>query len=181
MIEKIVQLDKAKWQDYPLPFRFTSYNYYDAEIMRTGDNFSVSFTKKPFEQAYEKTPDSQEKLFQDWYDDAVAWGIEDGDRLLAAIETCVETWNNRLRINELWVDDSCRRMGVATALMNIAIKRAKDEGRRAVILETQSNNEGAVKFYLQYGFSLAGFDTCAYQNDDVSRKEVRLEFVYYLE
>jgi len=71
-------------------------------------------------------------------------------------------------------------MGIATALMDMAIGRAKQEGRRAVVLETQSCNEGAIDFYLNYGFTLIGFDTCAYRNDDIQRKEVRIEMGYYL-
>jgi len=59
--------------------------------------------------------------------------------------------------------------------MDIAMKRARDEKRRAVMLETQSRNENAVAFYLTYGFSLIGFDACAYRNDDLARKEVRME------
>ena len=181
MIDKILPLEQAKWQGYPLPFRYTSHNYYDVEIVRQGSNFNVSFVKKPFDAPYEKMPDEYDKLFQHWWDNVQAWGIEDGENLAAAIETCVEVWNNRLRVTELWVDDKYRRMGIATALMDAAIKRAKDEGRRAVVLETQSRNEGAIGFYLNYGFTLGGFDACAYRNNDLQRKEVRLEMVYYLQ
>ncbi|MCL2704547.1 MAG: hypothetical protein FWE91_13255 [Defluviitaleaceae bacterium] len=41
--------------------------------------------------------------------------------------------------------------------------------------ETQSCNEAAVAFYLNCGFKIIGFDACAYRNDDLERKEVRLE------
>ena len=180
MVDKIIRLEQAKWQDYPLPFQYTSHNYYNVEISQQGDNFAVSFVKKPFDVPFEKTPDENDKLFQFWWDDVQAWGIEEGKNLAAAIETCVEVWNNRLRVTELWVDSKYRRMGIATALMDAAVWRAKQEGRRAVVLETQSHNEGAINFYLNYGFTLIGFDACAYQNNDVQRKEVRIEMGYYL-
>ena len=59
--------------------------------------------------------------------------------------------------------------------MNIAVKRAKDEKRRVIMLETQSRNEAAIAFYLAYGFTLIGFDACTYQNNDLQRREVRME------
>jgi hypothetical protein len=100
--------------------------------------------------------------------------------LIAAIETAVEEWSNRLRVTELWVDDTNRRKGIATALMDIAVQRAREEKRRVIMLETQSRNEGAVSFYLNYGFTLIGFDACAYQNNDLDRKEVRMELGIFL-
>ena len=87
----------------------------------------------------------------------------------------VERWSNRLRVTELWIDDAYRRQGIGTALMDMAVKRARDEKRRAIMLETQSRNENAIAFYLTYGFKLIGFNACEYQNDDLQRKDVRME------
>ena len=180
MKHEIVPLEQAKWQDYRLEFRYTSQNYYDVEINRTSGGFLVSFIKKPFDTPFEKVADDADKLFQPWWDDIMAWGIVQNDILMAVIETAVEEWSNRLRVTELWVHDNCRRQGMAKALMDKAIQRAKAEKRRAVMLETQSCNEGAIDFYLNYGFTLIGFDACAYQNNDLQRKEVRMEMGIYL-
>ena len=73
------------------------------------------------------------------------------------------------------MDDDHRRQGIGTALMDITVNRAREEKRRAVMLETQSRNENAIAFYLAYGFTLIGFNTCEYQNNDLDRKEVRME------
>jgi len=175
IISRIVQLDRERWQDYRLEFHYVSHNYYDVQLTRSGDDFNVSFIKRPFEKPYEKTPDNYDRLFQPWWDDIKVWGIVEEKRLIAAIETTTESWNNRLRVTELWVDDACRRRGIGTALMDIAVRRAKHEKRRALVLETQSCNEGAIAFYLNYGFTLTGFDSCDYRNNDLQRKEVHLE------
>ena len=45
-----------------------------------------------------------------------------------------------------------------------------------LVLETQSCNVPAINFYLKQSFTLIGFDIAAYSNDDVEKKEVRLEF-----
>ena len=172
---QIIPLIRKKWQDYRLEFHYTANNYYDVEINQSNDGFHVNFVKKPFDEPYVKMPDDTDKLFQPWWDEVKAWGIVKDERLIAVIETAVEGWSNRLRVTEFWVDDAYRRQGLGTALMDVAVQRAKNEKRRAVMLETQSCNEVAIAFYLAYGFSLIGFDACAYQNNDLKRKEVRME------
>mgnify|MGYP002516061231 FL=1 len=44
-----------------------------------------------------------------------------------------------------------------------------------IVLETQTCNEAAIKFYRKCGYSVIGFDMYAYTNDDPERKEVRIE------
>ncbi|MCL2855489.1 MAG: GNAT family N-acetyltransferase [Defluviitaleaceae bacterium] len=173
---EIIELLAKDWQGYLLPFRYTAYEYYDVNIARNDSDFNVHFTKKPLDKPYEKMPNDDEKLFRPWWENVQAWGIVEDGKLLAAIETAVEEWNNRLIITELWVDDSIRRQGIAKRLMDKAMGRARAENRRAVMLETQSCNAPAIEFYLNYGFALMGFDACAYQNNDIERKEVRMEF-----
>ena len=170
----IIQLDKKQWEGHKLKFRYTSQNYYALEISHTEAGFSGIFTKKPFDAPFEKNPDETDVLFQPWWDDVKAWGVVVNESLVAVIETAVEGWSNRLIVTELWIDENYRRQGIATKLMDIAKKRAKEEKRRVLMLETQSCNEGAIAFYLQYGFKMIGFDTCAYQNNDIKRKEVRI-------
>lgn len=182
MNHNIIPLEREQWQGYKLPFHYISHHYYDVEIHASDSVFHVSFIKKPFETPFEYLPDNDyDSLFQPHWDDVKAWGIVEDGKLLAAIETAVEGWSNRLRVTELWIDDAYRRQGIGTALMDIAMKRAKDEKRRAVMLETQSRNENAIAFYLAYGFTLIGFNACEYQNDDLERKEVRVEMGILLE
>jgi ribosomal protein S18 acetylase RimI-like enzyme len=146
--DKIILLEQEKWQDYQLSFHYISHNYYDVEINRSGNDFNVSFVKKPFVVPFEHMPNDSDKLFQHWWDDIKAWGIVENGRLVAVIETVVEEWSNRLRVTELWIDDAYRRKGIATALMDIAVKRAKDEKRRVLMLETQSRNERVLLLFI---------------------------------
>ena len=172
----IIPLEREQWEGHKFAkFSYTSTTYYDVVINRTGSDFNVSLVKKEFDVPFEMEPDDFDILFQPYWENVKAWGILVDGHLIAVIETAVEEWSNRLRVTELWVDDAYHRRGIATALMDIAIKRAKDEKRRVVMLETQSCNGNAIAFYLSYGFSLIGFDACAYQNNDLKRKEVRLE------
>ena len=61
-----------------------------------------------------------------------------------------------------------------------AREKGRREGRRALVLETQSCNTDAIAFYLHEGLSLIGLDTCCYSNEDIPRGEVRLELGMYL-
>ncbi len=63
--------------------------------------------------------------------------------------------------------------------MDKAKEIALSQNRRAIILETQSCNTGAIEFYLHEGFELIGFDTCCYTNNDIDRREVRLDLGYF--
>lgn len=144
--------------------------------------------KKKFDTPVTHTPeeyDFPDSLYQDHWEKAEAYGMyteENGERkMLACIEVCPEEWSNRLMVTELWVDDSLHRQGVGTALMNKAKEIAKAQGRRAIILETQSCNVRAIAFYRSQGFQLLGFDINCYTNRDIERHEVRINLVYFMD
>ena len=118
------------------------------------------------------------RLYQDHFENALAFGVVGEKGLLAAIEVNEEKWSNRLRVTELWVEDSLRRQGIGKSLMDKAKAMAKENGNRAIILETQTSNVEAVAFYLSQGFVFDWVDLTCYGNEDVIRGEVRLELVY---
>lgn len=183
---KIIHLPKEQWKNVPIPMRYTTEQYYDVKITKKEDGFCADFEKRALSVPithYPEEYDFPDKLYQDHWEKACAWGVveeKDGrQELLACIETCPEEWSNRLMVTELWVHEKCRRKGIGHALMDIAKKQADLEHRRAIILETQSCNVPAVSFYLREGFELIGFDSCCYSNRDIDRKEVRLDLGYF--
>lgn len=175
---QIEHLPKDIWKDHILPMDYTTSSYYDVSICKEADGFTACFQKRAFEAPVTHSAaeyDFPDKLYQDFWENAYAWGVVQEGKLIAAIETCPEEWSNRLRVTELWVDESIRRKGVGHALMALAKEQARRERRRAILLETQSCNTAAIAFYLQEGFTLIGFDACCYANNDLARREVRLE------
>lgn len=84
-------------------------------------------------------------------------------------------------VTELWVTEEIRRQGVGRRLMDVVKEQAKAEGRRAIILETQSCNVDAIAFYLSQGFELIGFDSCCYTNRDPERREVRFDMGFFMD
>ena len=185
MNNEIVPLPKQKWKGTLVPIRYTTDSYFDLELTETDDSIQARMVKKQFAAPVTHTPEEYnfpDKLYQDYWEQAEAYGIlsEETGELIACIELCPEEWSNRLMVTELWVADRFHRMGLGTRLMNLAKEKAKEQGRRAIILETQSCNVRAIAFYRSQGFRLIGFDTCCYANNDVARHEVRFNFGYMM-
>ena len=182
MQHRIVPLSKEKWKGTILPIGYTTDQYYDIKVNCLNDGFIIEMKKKDFREPVTHSPEDKgfpDRLYKDHWDTPSAWGVVINGNLVAAIETNPEEWSNRLRITELWVSQEYQKQGLGHALIEIAKEQARNENRRAVILETQSSNVNAIGFYQHEGFTLIGLDTCCYKNDDLERKEVRLEFGWF--
>ena len=167
---EIIHLPKEKWNGYCLPMEYTTEEYYDVSVAKKETGFSVELEKKKFDKPVHHFPeeyDFPDKLYEEWWEDACAWGVIEQDELVAVIETAPEKWSNRLRVVELWVKPEYQKQGIGHALMEVAKEQARLERRRAIILETQSCNANAIGFYLHERFTLIGMDTCCYANYDL--------------
>lgn len=181
---KIVELPRENWKGAAIPMVTRSDSFYDFIIDpldRSG--CTISLVRKSAEKEIVHTPeeyDFPDSLYQEHWEKAEAYGvISDSGDLLACIEVCPEEWSNRLIVTELWVSEELRSQGVGKRLMDKAKEIAQNQKRRAVILETQSCNTNAIGFYLHEGFELIGFDTCCYTNNDIKRREVRMNLGYF--
>lgn len=173
---EIVSLPRTLYEGYAFPFDYESELYYDVRIRDISGGFGVDFVRMPFPRPFVKQ--MEEHLFDQPSDAPEAHGIFEDDTLVALTEISPEFWNNRLRVIHLWVHRDHRRKGYGRMLMDKAKQIALSQGRRAVVLETQSSNSKAIEFYLSQGFMLGGFDATAYTNEDIEKKEVRLEMIY---
>lgn len=178
---EIVPLSKDDWKDTPILMNYTTDGYFDVKIRESADSFHIDMEKIEYAEPVVHDYDYPDYLFADWWEGAMAWGIVSEDnRLLACIECCPEEWSNRLMVTELWVSDELHRKGIGTRLMNIVKEKAAKDGRRAIILETQSSNVRAIAFYQSQGFKMTGIDSCCYGNFDIRDHNVRFNLVYYI-
>ena len=180
----IVALPKDQWKGTAIPLTTKSDSYYDFVLSPlNSEGCTVSLVRKPVEIEIVHTPeeyDYPDSLYQDYWEGAEAYGVvSDSGEMLACIEVCPEEWSNRLMVTELWVSEVLRGKGIGKRLMDKAKEVAVSQGRRAVILETQSCNTNAIGFYLHQGFEMIGFDTCCYTNNDIGRKEIRINLGYF--
>jgi predicted N-acetyltransferase YhbS len=179
---EIIHLAKENWKGTIIPIKYTTDKYYDVIVNKTDKGFHIEIEKKDFSEPVTHAPeeyDFPDKLYEDHRENAYAWGVLVNGELVAAIETDQELWSNRLRITELWVAEKYQKQGIGHELIEMAKEQARRERRRAIMLETQSCNVNAIDFYMHEGFSLIGMDTCCYKNNDLQRKEVRLEFGWF--
>ena len=173
----ISELSREQYKDFELVFSYESKAYYDLRLRATENVFALEFVRTPCAPIRKEFTD---KLFGEWWDDPRAYGLWDGKEMLGILEVTPEEWNNRLRVTNLCVQEDCRRRGFGTLLMTRAREIARAQGRRALILETQSCNTAAISFYLAQGLTFMGFNACEYTNEDIARHEVRIEMGCYL-
>ena len=170
---KIVELSKSDPSLPKLSYRYMTLGYFDLSVIREKGSWKIGLTQKPLEQPLEKGFTGT--LFEEHIEEPRAFAAVLNGEQVGWVELGYEKWNNRMRVWEFLVKEEYRRMGVGTLLMGHAIKIAKKRGARMLVLETQSCNVAAINFYLKQGFNLIGFDSAAYSNIDVEKKEVRLE------
>lgn len=178
---RIVELNKEDWRDFKLHFRWASDKFYRVNIRETKDGWTIELRAERGDRPIVK--DYQEPLWEQWMDeesdgDVQIFAVEVEGKFVGWMTLGMESWNSRLRIHELLVLEEHRRKGVGELLLDKAKQIAKEKGCRAIVLETQTNNFGAIEFYKKQGFKLNGCDMTAYRNDDAERNEVRIDMVY---
>jgi len=75
---------------------------------------------------------------------------------------------------DIRVREDVRRRGVGASLLGHLQQVAGRQRLRGILVETQSNNFPAVRFYQKQGFELVGFNDHLYTNDDTGRDDVAL-------
>ena len=71
---------------------------------------------------------------------------------VAAREPSGSALPRRAHISDLYVEESCRRAGVATKLVEDALALARARGLECVTLEVEADNAGARRLYEKLGF-----------------------------
>jgi ribosomal protein S18 acetylase RimI-like enzyme len=170
---RIVELAKNDAASRKLMSKYSTSSYYDLSIRRESGSWKMSMTLVPMEKKIEKS--FEDKLFEDHVEEPRVFEATLDGRSTGWIELGFHSWNKRMRVWQLLVVEEFRRRGIGTLLMEHAVNVAKERGARMLVLETQTCNVPAISFYLNFGFELIGFDAAAYSNEDISKKEVRLE------
>jgi len=171
---EIVELYKEDERLPVLKDKYVTGSYYDLLVICKKENWRIELSLKPFGKPLEKNYEG--RFFEAHVDEPrVFAAVLDGQQV-GWIELGYEKWNNRMCVWEFLVREQLRGKSIGTTLMRHAIEIAKQKAARMLVLETQSCNVPAIKFYFKQGFSLIGFDLAAYSNEDIKRKEVRLEF-----
>jgi ribosomal protein S18 acetylase RimI-like enzyme len=162
----------------PIGVTYRAHEHYAVSVESTPDGARFLLNRAVL------IPPALKELTIEWnspdFQPAEDYGLFVQEALVGMIELFREDWTNRLRITGFWVGENHRRKGFGSELLRHAIRRARELGCRAVVLETQSCNMGAIACYQKNGFRFIGLDTIHYSDEDVARGEVRLEMGFLL-
>lgn len=170
---RIAELTRTDASSIKLHYKYLTSAYYDLSILHEADFWKMELLLKPFTKPIDRV--SESRFYEEFVEEPRVFAAELDGKQVGWIELGYHKWNNRMRVWEILVKEEHRNKEIGTLLMDHAVKIAKEKGARMLVLETQSCNVPAIKFYLRYGFELIGFDSTAYSNDDIQKKEVRLE------
>jgi ribosomal protein S18 acetylase RimI-like enzyme len=125
---------------------------------------------RPYVKRIERTPRYDEEVFQQGF----SFAAYDGDRLVGIIIAGRRDWNRSLWVWDLDIRKSHQRRGIGTRLLGAVVDRARSEGLRVVVCETQNTNTPAIQFYRSMGFEMDGIDLSYYTNEDIEGGEVAI-------
>lgn len=159
-------------------------------VRKTGSGYTVGWElvevalDTPFDKGRGYDFDAQERqnvsarLQRD--DTLLEVAVTEAGRIVGVLDVARQSWNEVAWVWNLMLDVDARGQGLGRHLMERTIDWARDQGLRAVMLETQSNNVPACKFYARLGFQLVGINEAFYTNSDRQQDEVALFWSYPL-
>ena len=123
----------------------------DPRVKPTGSEFVVESDPSPLDVQY-----LEDRLYE--FNSGVT-GITDGEWLAIFVRDvggqivagiCGNTWGGCCEIRQFWVEESRRRQGLGTRLLNAAEREARRRGCDRIVLTTFSFQ--APDFYAKHGF-----------------------------
>ncbi len=169
----IKALPKDKHAGEVLSFHYYTRSHYAFDISEDANELRFILIKKPLPTLLDKSFEGQ--LYASHCEAPEAYGYFLDEKRVGVLEIDYLAYAKRVRITELLVNAKSRHQGIGKALMAFAESRAKALKARAIVLETQSCNIDAIRFYEACGYKVIGFDLMAYSNHDVQNGEVRIE------
>lgn len=160
------------------------------EVEKTGEGMEVGWrlVERPLERPFNRRDDYNLRP-QDLKDvearlkrdDTLMLVAEDADadgRVVAMLDMETQHWNNTAWLWTIHVDVDYRGQGIGRALLERAADWCAARGLRAIVLETQTNNINACRFYAHIGCFLTGINDTYYSNRDLEAREVALFWAY---
>ncbi len=178
----MVQIRKVTRADYPngkkVMYEYTSDKYYDVCLKENDNGWRMDLSLKDFDTPFHKYLEVE--IFEDYIEEIECYVAEVGKKEVGIVSFYHEKWNNVVRIVDIHINQAEQKKGIGSRLMALVKKRACQMQARVVVLETQTSNYQAIQFYKKHGFNLIGFDTISYSNEDIRKKEVRLEMGFVI-
>lgn len=177
-VERLIEIDS----------NFESPIYLDVVKEIDGLNVTWRLIQRPFDAPFARTnfdfdATERKEILQRFETTDGLWLVAESavaERLVGVVDVKRENWREAGFVWNIAVDRAFRGQGIGHELMKRVIEWGQGEGLRAIILETQTNNWPACRFYQRFGFQLSGIDDHYYTNRDVEKKDVALFWTYEL-
>jgi len=156
---------------------YTSTTRYHASKIETSERTVISLELEKLPVPYFKRWDSDDEELARYQEIATlgySLAAYEKEQIVGLALCEPRTWNGTLWIWEFHVDESHRRRGIGRRLMEALAEKSRNEGFRALGLETQNTNTPAIAFYRALGFEIEAIDLSFYTNSDVDDGEVAI-------
>lgn len=156
-------------------------------VHKSGEGLEVSWRleevrlAEPYDKgaAYDFGPEDVEEIAtRARRPDCLVLVAEAAGRLVGLLDMEIIAWNNTGFLWNLRVDWAWRRQGLGRALFARGVAWAREQNLRAIVVETQTNNVPACRFYERVGCRLVGIRDEYYTNRDLETGEVALFWAY---
>ena len=155
----ITELNREEYQGFEVVMAYDTSCYYALRERGGGTMLTYELVKTPCPR---RRMEWTGRLYLRRWDDPHVYGVWDGRTMAALMEVTPERGRNRLRVTHLFVDEKYRRQGVGRMLIARALEVAREQGRRSLVAEVQSDNWGAIAFGEAVGMKIIGFDADGY-------------------
>lgn len=169
---EICLIDEGRKEDIRLPNQpFTVFG----QLVPAYDGESWSYTTRLFPQAEEACFPDEPYDFDAMHPRSTFLGAYSGGECVG-LAILQEGFFKYMYLYDLKVNASCRRQGVAGALLGKAREVARQKGYIGLYTQGQDNNLGACLFYLHQGFVIGGMDGKVYQG---TPQEGKKDILFY--
>ena len=104
-----------------------------------------------------RPPRDTDCLVEDWQRGECFLVAEEEGEIRGYVNMTVQLWQATGWINDMAVLSKHRRQGIGSELLRHALRWAREQGLRSVLLETQTKNHPAICFCRKHGFAFCGF------------------------
>ena len=153
---------------------YTSNEKYFVSKTESRDETVIRLTLGPLSQPYVKRIERLPIYTEEVFEQGFSFAAYDEDRLVGIVIAERRDWNRSLWVWDLDVKKSHQRRGIGTRLLGAVANKARSEGLRVVVCETQNTNTPAIQFYRSMGFEINGVDLSYYTNKDIEEGEVAI-------
>ncbi|MEC0210112.1 GNAT family N-acetyltransferase [Paenibacillus ehimensis] len=178
LIRELTAGDGDRWMDIDGSFIVDS----TLVLSLTGQRIGYTVKEVP---AYKKSYDDEPFAEEAETDDSDYIGNPDqivylafADNQVAGQMMLKRNWNKYAYIEDIKVDPRYRGCGIGRKLIERAKRWAVEGGMPGIMLETQSSNVRACKFYESCGFVIGGFDSYVYKG--INKQSDEIAIYWYL-